>query len=515
MLIFYFVLALSLSLVFTYFIRILAIKFNIVDVPDDNRKIHKKPIPLLGGLAVFLAFFAVIFLAHNRIVSESLELRQWLGVFVGAVFLMLGGFLDDKYNLKPGWQLLWPVLAVISVIVGGVEITRISNPFGSQLLLLSSVIGSLLIFLWLMGMMYTTKLLDGVDGLVGGITIIGALIIFLFTSTTRYFQSDIAFAAMILVAASIGFLIFNFNPAKIFLGEGGSLFMGYILGVLAIISGGKIAIALLVMGIPILDVAWTIIRRLAQGKNPLRFADRAHLHHKLLDLGIGPKKTVFIFYGLSLIFGLSGLFLQSRGKFLALIFLFFVMVAIVVFLNLFKKKPRLFLHVCCAPCAAYTVAEVLRPKYDITLYFYNSNINSQEEFNRRLDGVKVLAEKYNFSLIVEPYNYGAWLKNTINLANEPEGGKRCLVCYDERLRKTASLAKIGKFDLFGTSLTLSPFKNSALILAMGEKIGKDFGVGFLNFDFKENDGIKKSHDFAVALNVYRQKYCGCEFSQKK
>ena len=189
-----------------------------------------------------------------------------------------------------------------------------------------------------MGMMYTTKLLDGIDGLVTGVTAIGGFIIFLFTMTTKYYQPDIGLAALILAAACLGFLIFNWHPAKIFLGEGGSLLLGFILGVLAIISGGKIAIALLIMGIPIMDVIWTIIRRIKDKKNPFKFADKKHLHFRLLDLGLSQKKTVLIYYGFSAIFGLSALFLQSRGKLIVLGALAAIMLGVVVWFNYLEKR---------------------------------------------------------------------------------------------------------------------------------------------------------------------------------
>ena len=191
-------------------------------------------------------------------------------------------------------------------------------------------------------MMYTTKLLDGIDALVTGVTMIGALIIFCFTITEKYYQSDIALASLVLAAACLGFLIFNWHPASIFLGEGGSLFLGYALGVLAIISGGKIAIALLVMGIPILDVAWTIIRRLKKGKNPFKFSDREHLHFKILDSGLGERWTVAVYYLISAVFGLSALFLQSRGKVYALFLLMVVMLLLIMtFYLLDNKKIRI------------------------------------------------------------------------------------------------------------------------------------------------------------------------------
>ena len=190
-------------------------------------------------------------------------------------------------------------------------------------------------------MIYTTKILDGLDGLVSGIIAIGAFIIFLFTISEQYYQGDIAIASIILFGACLGFLILNWHPAKIFLGEGGSVFLGFSLGVLAIISGGKIAIALLIMGIPILDVLWSIIRRLIAGKNPFKAGDRKHLHFRLLDLGLSQKKAVLIYYVIAGIFGLSALFLQSLGKILALgTLVLFMILILILFYYLDQKKKN-------------------------------------------------------------------------------------------------------------------------------------------------------------------------------
>jgi len=340
-----FIAALILTAILTLVVKKVAFYFKIVDMPDRggeaSRKIHTYPVPLLGGLAIFVAYFAILFLKSDYFLSGNLQWPHLWGFFGGALLIMIGGVLDDKYNLKPWQQIIFPLAAIAAVIIGGVEITKITNPFGSYFNLNAvAFISPLLIGLWLLGMMYTTKLLDGVDGLVTGIGGIGGLVIFLFTITTRYYQPDIAFAAILLAGACAGFLVFNWHPAKIFLGEGGSLLLGYILGVLAIISGGKIAIALLIMGIPILDVAWTIIRRLLKGKNPFKFADQKHLHHRLLALGIGQRKTVLIFYSLALIFGLGGLFLQSRGKFWALIGLAAVMMLIIIIFWLLDRRVK-------------------------------------------------------------------------------------------------------------------------------------------------------------------------------
>ncbi len=333
-----FFITLLLSAALTWVVMKLAARFGITDKPDSERKIHARPVPLLGGLAIFAAFFVMLYFVRADLLVGNLEPRHWLAFFYGAVWLMLGGAFDDKYKLPPREQILWPVLAISTVVFGGVEIEKITNPLGGFIYL--GAFSAALIALWLLGMMYTTKLLDGLDGLVSGMTAIGALVIFLFTQTSKYYQPDVGLAALVLAAAALGFLIFNWHPAKIFLGEGGSLFLGFALGVLAIISGGKIAIALLVMGIPILDVAWTIVRRMAAGKNPFKFADRKHLHFRLLDLGLSVRKSVIFYYLFAAAFGLAALFLQSKGKLLALALILAVMALIILFFAYLDRKGK-------------------------------------------------------------------------------------------------------------------------------------------------------------------------------
>jgi len=331
-----FVIVFILSVIFTLITRRLARSYAVVDQPNEQRKIHLLATPLLGGLAIFIAFFISLYLFSDRLLAGNLEPRHWLGFFVGGAILMIGGFLDDKYRLKPSRQIIFPLLAIFAVVLGGVQIEKITNPFGGFIYL--GLWSAPLIAVWLLGMMYTTKLLDGLDGLVTGVSAIGAFIIFLFTMTTKYYQPDIGLAALILTAACLGFLVFNWHPASIFLGEGGSLFLGFALGVLAIISGGKIAIALLVMGVPILDVLWTIIRRAAAGVNPFKFADRKHLHFRLLDLGLGQRKVALLYYFFAAFFGLFALFLQSLGKVYALLVLVVLMLAIIYWFSSLDKK---------------------------------------------------------------------------------------------------------------------------------------------------------------------------------
>ncbi|MDD4995567.1 MAG: MraY family glycosyltransferase [Patescibacteria group bacterium] len=328
--------AFALTLILTPLVKWLALKLNIIDRPGtEERKIHKNPTPLMGGLAILAAVVAVVavcWFGFDVVFDSPIKAKHLAGVLAGAIFLMIGGILDDKFNLRPKYQLVWPILAAGSLVAAGVGIDQITNPFGGVIKLnqwewwFLTLPSDLLTFVWILLMIYTTKVLDGLDGLAAGITGIGALMIAFLALFTVYYQPDVALLAMIVAGALAGFLIFNFYPAKIFLGESGSTLCGFLLGTLAIISGGKIATALLVMGIPVLDVIWVVIRRIfIEKRSPFR-GDRKHLHFRLLDIGLNQRQAVLILYLLATIFGLTTLFLQSKYKMVALVVLAGVMV---------------------------------------------------------------------------------------------------------------------------------------------------------------------------------------------
>ncbi len=336
-----------LSVFFTILVKKIAWKFKILDQPGGERKIHRRPIPLLGGWAIFIAFFLVLgYLSFftNLIIGRNILLRYLVGIFIGGLFLMIGGTLDDRFNLKPSRQIIWPILAALGVMISGIGISFITNPLGGILRLDFYTINwggynffiltNLFTFVWLLGIMYTTKFLDGLDGLVSGITAIGSLIIFFLSLAPEVNQTDTAFLAIILVGACLGFLIFNFYPASIFLGEGGSLFTGFMLGILAIIAGGKIATALLILGLPILDVGWVILRRLFWDKKRLGLGDEKHLHFRLIKFGFSQRQAVLFLYFLTTVFGVLALFLQSKEKLIALVVLGLVMVILALVLTL-------------------------------------------------------------------------------------------------------------------------------------------------------------------------------------
>ncbi|MDD4606875.1 MAG: MraY family glycosyltransferase [Patescibacteria group bacterium] len=347
-----FISSFGLAVISTWLIRKLALKLKIVDRASTapERKIHQGAKPLLGGLAVFLSMAVVagfFVFKTDLILNQSIATKNLIGVLIASILIMIGGILDDKFNLKPWQQILWPVLATIIVIASGVGIKYITNPLGGLIYFDSwkielfrfnglpyyfTVWSDIFTFFWLMVMMYTTKFLDGLDGLVSGISGIGGLAIAGLCLATAWYQPEVAILALIFSGACAGFLVLNWHPAKIFLGESGSLWCGFMLGILAIIAGGKIATAVLVLGIPILDLAWVILRRLISEHKAPWLGDNKHLHFRLLDMGLTQPQVVLFLYLISLIFGGISLFLHSFGKLIALGMMLLVMLILAIIL---------------------------------------------------------------------------------------------------------------------------------------------------------------------------------------
>ncbi|HYE59703.1 MAG TPA: MraY family glycosyltransferase [Candidatus Kapabacteria bacterium] len=323
----YFLLTFLLSAACSLAVFFIMRALHIVDVPArEKRKIHRKSIPLGGGLAIFTSFFLMVLLVVSKETSfgDTVTDMQLWGLFVGGLILMVGGLLDDIYTLPPIRQLVFPLLAALSVILSGIRLTEITNPLGGSIHLDWLVLADMIVFFWLFGMMFTTKLLDGLDGLVTGMVTIGSCMIFFLSIQKEWYQPDVALLSIVFAGACAGFLLWNFHPAKIFLGQGGSLFTGFMLGALAIISGGKIATTLLVMGVPILDMIRVIVERIRR-KRSIFLGDREHLHFQLIASGLTHRQTVLLFYTISFLFGITTLFLQSRQKLIALLFLFVLM----------------------------------------------------------------------------------------------------------------------------------------------------------------------------------------------
>ncbi|MBI5728307.1 MAG: undecaprenyl/decaprenyl-phosphate alpha-N-acetylglucosaminyl 1-phosphate transferase [Candidatus Magasanikbacteria bacterium] len=318
---FYFLFSLILSFVFAFFLIRVMKRWRILD--------RRRPVPLGGGMAIYGSFLlsAWLLLLNGRVSAPADILAYMFGLSIGGLVLMIGGFIDDRYNLRARWQIIFAVLAAGFMAIGAPGPVSLTHPLGGSLSLMRftiflpvigtvAVFSSLVTFCWLMGLMYTTKFLDGLDGLVAGIVAIGGAVIFLITREPRWADPDVNLLAIVFIAACLGFLAWNWSPAKIFLGEGGSLFTGYALGVLAIAAGGKIATTLLVMAVPVIDVLRVIVLRLRKGQ-PFFVGDREHLHFKLQKLGLSSRQTVLLFYGISALFGMVAFFWQREERFIA------------------------------------------------------------------------------------------------------------------------------------------------------------------------------------------------------
>lgn len=311
--------AFILSSLLTPFWGRVALAYGLVDAPSIPRKTHQGVIPFLGGLSVFLAFAipTIILLSIDyHLTAGEIDPHHFIGFFMGAAILLIGGLLDDKYNLPPRLSILFPLFAALIAVAFGIGVSKITNPLGGAIALSASV-SMLLTFAWLLGMTYTTKLLDGLDGLATGVTMIGAIMIALLALSPDFFQPDVALLAGIFAASLLGFLLWNGYPATIFLGEGGSTFLGFTLGVLAVISGSKLATTLLVIGVPVLDVAIVIMRRWWLGRS-MTSGDRTHLHHLLLKAGWSQRAILMIYLTLATAFGVTTLLFESWQKLIAL-----------------------------------------------------------------------------------------------------------------------------------------------------------------------------------------------------
>jgi UDP-GlcNAc:undecaprenyl-phosphate GlcNAc-1-phosphate transferase len=348
--------SMALAGVMTWLVRSWALRWKILDYPTAERKIHRQPIPLLGGWALYLtmAVMTISLWLTGRLAGAHISPALLGGFFLAGGVLMLGGFLDDRQPLRWYQSLVFPLIAAAVVIVAGLQVAFVTNPFGGLLYLNQWPAGTLklfghsrvwlpladsLSFLWLLATMYTTKLLDGLDGLASSVSGIAALVIFGVSLFWDAPQSITSYIAIILAGSLAGFLLWNWHPAKIFLGESGSTFIGFSLGVLSILTGGKIATALLVMGLPMLDVAWSIIRRVRSGHNPMS-GDDGHIHFRFLQLGWSQRQVVLFMSFLALLFGSVSFFTTSIGKIIALGVLLIAMIGLLLFITPKKKYEK-------------------------------------------------------------------------------------------------------------------------------------------------------------------------------
>jgi UDP-GlcNAc:undecaprenyl-phosphate GlcNAc-1-phosphate transferase len=330
-----FVLALLVTLALTPVVRRYARRLGVVDRPEA-RRVNTRIVARGGGIAIGVAFIAVslLMLAFNAIPGThfvdqpaSVGAPQVAALLVGAAAALAIGFLDDKYQLRARWQFLGQFAVAGVAVILGVVVATINDPLSPEgIFRIPAAIVGVTTLLWIVGMVNSLNFIDGLDGLSSGIALIAALtlgVISLGVGTDDP-EPYVALFCFILAGALAGFLRWNFHPARIFSGTSGIMCVGYSLAVLSILGAGKIAVALLVLGVPIMDTFWITVRRVASGRSPFA-ADRGHIHHRLLDLGLSHRNTVLVIYGVCALLAVMSLVLSTTSQmyaFLGLIVLF-------------------------------------------------------------------------------------------------------------------------------------------------------------------------------------------------
>ncbi len=298
--------ALLLAFALTPIVRVLAIKIKAIDIPTDNRRMHRKPIPRIGGLAIFLAFLIAT-------LSFCKPDRDLLTILVGGGVLVLLGMLDDIYRLNAFVKLAVQILVALFAVSQGVTIDFIG--FGGDYIAFGMWSVPITV-LWIVGLTNAVNFIDGLDGLACGVSIISSVSLFLVMLLSGSSPIHCLITA-ILIGACLGFMPFNVNPAKIFMGDTGALFLGYTLSILSVVGVFKtdmvlaFFIPLSIFGLPLADTSFAILRRVAHHKSPFA-PDRGHLHHRLIDLGFGQKQSVRLLYAVCAILGIAAVMLTRE-----------------------------------------------------------------------------------------------------------------------------------------------------------------------------------------------------------
>ena len=311
------VVALVISFLSTPIVKSFAYKLGAIDVPKDERRMHKVPIPRMGGLAIFLGFIISVLLFVE--VDDQMK-----GILLGSVIIVVMGIIDDITPLRASLKFVIQILAALIPVYYGVQITCISNPnlFSDNPYWNFGWLSIPITVIWIVGLTNAVNLIDGLDGLAIGVSSISALTMLAIAILVAEPQVAVIMAA--LVGACIGFMPYNMNPAKIFMGDTGSTFLGYILACITIQGLFKFyavisfVVPFLILGLPIFDTMFAIIRRISHGQNPMA-PDRSHVHHRLIDMGLNQKQAVAVLYVISAILGLSAVVLATSGEIKAIL----------------------------------------------------------------------------------------------------------------------------------------------------------------------------------------------------
>jgi len=328
--------AFVLAAALTPLIGRLAERLGMLDIPGGRRQ-HPYPIARPGGLAIALAFGLTIFVfwvidryaGRPFLIPEEVRSPRFALTALAAVLGMTVGFIDDVFDLRARWQFLGSAIVAFIVIAAGIRIEFVDDPLGSGLIQLAFPLAVAFTFFWIVGMNVALNFIDGLDGLAAGVSAIAAATLGAIALLPQVSEPFVAWMAFALAGASVGFLLFNFHPARLFMGTSGVVFVGTMLAVLSIFGTAKVAAALLVLGVPIIDTFYVLVRRLVQRQAPFA-PDRGHFHHRLLDVGLSHSQAVLLIYALTLGFGAVALLTNGRTQVFAFIGAVIVFGAIVL-----------------------------------------------------------------------------------------------------------------------------------------------------------------------------------------
>ena len=325
--------AILVSFLMTPLVKTFAHKVGAVDVPKDDRRMHDHPIPRMGGLAIFLGFLfsTLIFVELTPAIK---------GMLLGAVIIVVLGVFDDIYALRAMPKFLVQIVAALVAVFSGNRIEVISNPniFSSNPWWELGILAVPVTVIWIVAVTNSVNLIDGLDGLACGVSTISSMTMLVIAMAVS--DGEVAMLMASLAGACIGFIPYNLNPAKIFMGDTGSTFLGYILAVVSIQGLFKFytiisfVVPFLMLGLPIFDTCFAFVRRIAHGQSPMH-ADRSHVHHRLIDMGLSQKQAVAVLYVISAILGLSAVVLTTSTPIKAMLLLFALCAAGAVAMRIF------------------------------------------------------------------------------------------------------------------------------------------------------------------------------------
>ena len=327
--------AFLIALILTPVVRSLAVQVGAVDIPKDNRRMHDHPIPRMGGLAIFFGFLL------STLIFVPLT-EQYRGMLLGAVIIVVLGIFDDIYALRALFKLVVQIIAALIAVFSGNLIEYIANPniFSSNPYWQFGWLAYPITIIWIVGMTNAVNLIDGLDGLSCGVSSISSLTLLVIALLVK--EPSVALLVAALAGGCLGFLPYNMNPAKIFMGDTGSTFLGYVLAVISIQGLFKMytiisfVVPFLLFGLPIFDTCFAFARRIAHGQSPMH-PDRGHVHHRLIDMGFSQKQAVAVLYVITAILGLSAVVLTTSGAVKAMLLLLAFCVAGVVAMAVYQS----------------------------------------------------------------------------------------------------------------------------------------------------------------------------------